>query len=136
MTTITLGSLLRWPGRAVGACLIGAIRLYQVTLSPLLGPACRFEPSCSRYMVESIKKYGALKGLGRGLTPVFSLPPVEPRGLRPAVTVSAVRWVIAYHCPHRDRPGDLRLLERSRQSAAAEGPRRKKAVRPHLVMPF
>ena len=62
MTTITPSSLLRWPGRAVGACLIGAIRLYQVTLSPLLGPACRFEPSCSRYMVESIKKYGPGKG--------------------------------------------------------------------------
>ena len=52
---LRLGNLWRWPGRAVGTCLIGAIHLYQVTLSPLLGPACRFEPSCSRYMVESIR---------------------------------------------------------------------------------
>ena len=83
MTTITLGSLLRWPGRAVGACLIGAIRLYQVTLSPLLGPACRFEPSCSRYMVESIKKYGVLKGLGRGLRRLSRCHPWNPGGYDP-----------------------------------------------------
>jgi putative membrane protein insertion efficiency factor len=83
MTTITLGSLLRWPGRAVGACLIGAIRIYQVTLSPLLGPACRFEPSCSRYMVESIKKYGAWKGLGRGMRRVSRCHPWNPGGYDP-----------------------------------------------------
>ena len=83
MSTSTLGSLLRWPGRAVGACLIGAIRLYQVTLSPLLGPACRFEPSCSRYMVESIKKYGTWKGLGRGLRRVSRCHPWNPGGYDP-----------------------------------------------------
>ena len=38
------------------------IRLYQVLLSPLLGPACRFEPSCSRYMAEALKRYGLLRG--------------------------------------------------------------------------
>jgi uncharacterized protein len=83
MTTITLGRLVQWPGRAVGACLIGAIRLYQVTLSPLLGPACRFEPSCSRYMVESIKKYGAWTGIGRGLRRVLRCHPWNPGGYDP-----------------------------------------------------
>jgi uncharacterized protein len=83
MTTMTLGSLLRWPGRAVGACLIGAIRVYQVTLSPLLGPACRFEPSCSRYMVGSIKKYGVLKGVGRGLHRFSRCHPWNPGGYDP-----------------------------------------------------
>ena len=83
MTTITPGSLVRWPGRVAGACLIGAIRVYQVTLSPLLGPACRFEPSCSRYMVESIKKYGTWKGLGRGLRRVSRCHPWNPGGYDP-----------------------------------------------------
>ena len=83
MSTMSLASLWRWPGRAAGACLIGAIRLYQVTLSPLLGPACRFEPSCSRYMVESIKKYGVFKGLGRGLRRVSRCHPWNPGGYDP-----------------------------------------------------
>jgi putative membrane protein insertion efficiency factor len=47
--------------------LIALIRVYQVTISPLLGPTCRFEPSCSRYMIEAVRKYGLLKGFGRGL---------------------------------------------------------------------
>ena len=83
MTSITPASLMRWPGRVAGACLIGVIRLYQVTLSPLLGPACRFEPSCSRYMVESIKKHGAWKGLGRGMRRVSRCHPWNPGGYDP-----------------------------------------------------
>lgn len=42
---------------------IGLIRIYQYTISPLLGPACRFEPSCSRYGIEALKKHGFLKGI-------------------------------------------------------------------------
>ena len=45
-------NLLRWPERLAIGLIIGAIWVYQRTLSPLLGNACRFEPSCSRYMVE------------------------------------------------------------------------------------
>jgi hypothetical protein len=41
---------------------IGAVRVYQWTLSPLVGPACRFEPSCSRYAVEAIARHGVLRG--------------------------------------------------------------------------
>ena len=41
---------------------VGAVRLYQATLSPLLGPACRYAPSCSHYAVEAIERHG----LGRG----------------------------------------------------------------------
>ena len=67
MIATALATVWRWPARFVIALLIGAIRLYQVTLSPLLGPVCRFEPSCSRYMVECLKKYGLFRGLARGL---------------------------------------------------------------------
>lgn len=42
---------------------IALIRLYQWILSPLLGPKCRFTPTCSHYGVEALKKYGPLKGL-------------------------------------------------------------------------
>lgn len=39
-----------------------AIRWYQRTASPALPPACRFEPSCSRYGYEAIERYGLLRG--------------------------------------------------------------------------
>lgn len=42
--------------------LMGLIRLYQWTISPMLGPVCRFYPSCSRYGYEAIKTHGSIKG--------------------------------------------------------------------------
>ena len=41
----------------------GLIRLYQVTLSPVFGGACRFEPSCSAYALEAIDRHGARRGM-------------------------------------------------------------------------
>jgi putative membrane protein insertion efficiency factor len=41
---------------------LGAIRLYQATLSPVLPPACRFEPTCSRYAYEAVDRHGAVRG--------------------------------------------------------------------------
>jgi hypothetical protein len=42
--------------------LIGLVRLYQRTLSPLLGAHCRFLPSCSEYAVLALAEWGALRG--------------------------------------------------------------------------
>ncbi len=41
---------------------LGLIRVYQGLISPLLPPACRFEPTCSRYAHEAISRYGVAKG--------------------------------------------------------------------------
>jgi uncharacterized protein len=41
---------------------IGLIRIYQLLISPILGPKCRFTPSCSHYGVQALKKYGLFKG--------------------------------------------------------------------------
>ena len=38
------------------------IKIYQILLSPLIGPSCRFNPTCSHYAIQAITKYGALKG--------------------------------------------------------------------------
>ena len=76
-------SVWSWPGRAAVAVLIGMIRVYQVTLSPLLGPACRFEPSCSRYMVGSLQKYGLVRGLIKGTARLLRCHPWHPGGYDP-----------------------------------------------------
>ena len=39
-----------------------SLRLYQLALSPLLPPACRFYPTCSQYAIEAFGQYGFLKG--------------------------------------------------------------------------
>jgi putative membrane protein insertion efficiency factor len=42
--------------------LIALIKIYQWIISPLLGPKCRFTPTCSQYALEALKKYGLFKG--------------------------------------------------------------------------
>jgi hypothetical protein len=42
--------------------LVAAIRFYQLALSPLIGPACRFEPTCSQYAIEAVERQGPLRG--------------------------------------------------------------------------
>ncbi|MBP7148073.1 MAG: membrane protein insertion efficiency factor YidD [Acidobacteria bacterium] len=46
----------------LGRPLVGAIRLYQRFVSPLLGARCRFVPSCSEYAAMAIEEWGALRG--------------------------------------------------------------------------
>ena len=52
----------RWLGRMLGWVMIGLVRLYQLVISPLLGPRCRFWPSCSSYTMEAIQVHGPLRG--------------------------------------------------------------------------
>ena len=46
--------------------LIKTIKIYQLTLGVLFRGNCRFNPTCSEYMLQSIKKYGAVSGVLRG----------------------------------------------------------------------
>lgn len=39
------------------------IKFYQIVLSPLMGPKCRFTPTCSQYAVDALKKHGLTKGI-------------------------------------------------------------------------
>lgn len=65
------------------AILVGGVRLYQLTISPLIGPACRFHPSCSQYMIEALRKYGVLRGGWRGLRRLSRCHPWNPGGYDP-----------------------------------------------------
>ena len=48
----------------IGWALRAAVRAYQLVVSPLLPPCCRFLPSCSEYAVEAIERHGPWKGTG------------------------------------------------------------------------
>ncbi len=48
----------RLPARA----LVGIIRAYQLVISPMTGPTCKYYPSCSHYGLEAVRRHGAVKG--------------------------------------------------------------------------
>jgi hypothetical protein len=59
------------------------IRLYQYTVSPLLGPKCRFYPSCSHYALEAIESHGALRGAWFAVKRIGRCHPWNPGGFDP-----------------------------------------------------
>ncbi|MEC7500598.1 MAG: membrane protein insertion efficiency factor YidD [Planctomycetota bacterium] len=77
----------RYPWRQVRllprSLAMGFIRCYQWGVSPLLGPRCRFQPTCSEYCLESIRKYGVLRGMWRGLLRIGKCHPFHPGGEDP-----------------------------------------------------
>ena len=62
---------------------LGLIRAYQLTLSPLLPPTCRFAPSCSQYSYEAVARYGAWKGFQLSLRRLLRCHPFQPGGYDP-----------------------------------------------------
>ncbi len=58
----SLALLGRAINKGVSVLLLLPIFFYQRCISPLLGPSCRFTPTCSQYAVEAIRKHGPLKG--------------------------------------------------------------------------
>jgi len=67
------------------------IRLYQWIVSPLLGPRCRFYPSCSHYALEAMERFGMLRGLWLALARIARCHPFHPGGFDPVPPVSALR---------------------------------------------
>jgi putative membrane protein insertion efficiency factor len=63
--------------------LIAGVRCYQLAISPLLGPRCRFHPTCSQYVIEAVRKYGAVRGSWRGLRRIGRCHPWGGSGYDP-----------------------------------------------------
>jgi putative membrane protein insertion efficiency factor len=78
-----MNRLARAIGNIPSWSLIAVARLYQWTLSPLLGKRCRFEPSCSAYFIASVRKHGAFRGAFRGIWRVCRCHPFHPGGYDP-----------------------------------------------------
>jgi putative membrane protein insertion efficiency factor len=63
--------------------LLLVLRFYKRALSPVVGPCCRFEPSCSAYAEEAIHTHGVLRGLGLTVWRLLRCQPFARPGLDP-----------------------------------------------------
>ncbi|MGE4342931.1 MAG: membrane protein insertion efficiency factor YidD [Geoalkalibacter sp.] len=63
--------------------LLALIRFYQICLSPLKGPSCRFYPTCSEYIFQAIRQYGILRGVYLGCKRLAKCHPFHPGGYDP-----------------------------------------------------
>ncbi|MBK8347122.1 MAG: membrane protein insertion efficiency factor YidD [Saprospiraceae bacterium] len=59
------------------------VRAYQIFLSPLLGSNCRYQPTCSQYMIDAIQEWGPLKGIWLGLKRIGRCHPWAGHGHDP-----------------------------------------------------
>ena len=60
--------------------LVKLIRFYQIVISPMLGPRCRFNPTCSQYAIQAIKVHGSLKGSWLAGKRLLKCHPLHPGG--------------------------------------------------------
>jgi putative membrane protein insertion efficiency factor len=63
--------------------LIALIRAYQICISPLLAPHCRFHPTCSSYAIDAIRTHGAVRGGWLALRRIGRCHPFHPGGADP-----------------------------------------------------
>lgn len=69
--------------RGISRVMILMIRFYQIFISPLFPPACRFYPTCSAYFIQALKKYGPIKGTYLGVRRILRCHPGNPGGYDP-----------------------------------------------------
>lgn len=67
----------------IAKAMLLVIRIYWLTLSPLIGQVCRFHPSCSRYTATCIERFGALSGGWLGVKRICRCHPFHPGGFDP-----------------------------------------------------
>ncbi|WP_404466424.1 membrane protein insertion efficiency factor YidD [Vreelandella aquamarina] len=73
----------QWFRKLLTVIMVGCIRVYQYTISPLLGPRCRFWPSCSAYTIEAIQVHGPLRGGWMAAKRIVKCHPGSPGGMDP-----------------------------------------------------
>ena len=62
---------------------VAVIHGYRFLISPWLGPACRFEPTCSEYACQAIDRFGVVKGIGLTVWRLLRCHPFHPGGYDP-----------------------------------------------------
>jgi putative membrane protein insertion efficiency factor len=63
--------------------LIALVKAYRYVVSPLIGPSCRFHPSCSEYAVDALRRFGALRGSWLAARRIARCHPWHPGGYDP-----------------------------------------------------
>jgi len=66
------------------------LQFYKWTISPMLGPACRYVPTCSEYAMEAVARYGVLRGGFKAIIRLLRCHPLATGGLDPVVKSSVV----------------------------------------------
>jgi len=69
--------------RLMTKLILRLIRMYQLLISPILGPRCRFHPSCSQYSYDAVSRYGVVKGLRLSVGRLLRCHPFSKGGLDP-----------------------------------------------------
>jgi putative membrane protein insertion efficiency factor len=112
----TFLSLLCNPVRAL---LMGAIRGYQVVISPGLPGRCKFYPSCSQYALDAMADYGAARGFLLAVWRLLRCNPLSMGGYDPV----SRQTLFAPRCTHGHSPNDaVDVADRSGSCAAGRGP--------------
>ena len=70
--------------KSAGGLIVGLVLIYRATLGLFLGGQCRFEPSCSQYMIDAVRKYGPMRGAWRGTKRICRCHPFGGSGFDPA----------------------------------------------------
>jgi len=71
------------PGRFHTIAIIAMVCGYRVVLAPLLVGHCKYVPTCSEYMIQAVKEWGALRGAWLGLKRIARCHPFGPGGIDP-----------------------------------------------------
>lgn len=64
-----------WILRVPSSMMIAMVRFYQLAISPMFPATCRFEPTCSGYFIQAVKKYGAIRGGLKGIWRIMRCHP-------------------------------------------------------------
>lgn len=78
-----IAKLWGWASALLSAFLICGVRAYQMLIRPVLPPLCRFQPSCSEYAIEAVRKYGPVYGACKGAWRICRCGPWTPGGNDP-----------------------------------------------------
>lgn len=86
--------------RLIGYVLIIPVKLYQWIISPILPQSCRYNPTCSHYMIEAIKEWGPFKGVYLGTKRILSCHPWGGSGNDPVPENPAKKSTQCNHHTH------------------------------------